>query len=295
MTAADLLLDTAVRRELHHAMILHGPSRETLRRVAIEITKRLLCPVRFCGGSCASCTKVDRGVHPDLHFATPADERKSISAEQVREIVSSASMRPYESQMKVFLIDPADAMSTTAANALLKTLEEPTRETAFILLTRSADLLLPTIRSRSQAVYVGPVVAAPAAGAPLQARRLAREADVLGGDPDAIAELAEVSLQTLARFATRRETAALLELSAIYAAAEPLADRVQLLASLLRDLAALPAGESVDPESASAIQERIAAPVLLDAAAGVLRAVQRFKVNVDARMAIEQALLRLTV
>lgn len=294
MTAIDLLLDTAARRELHHAIILHGPSRDTLRGLSLDIAKRLLCPDTFCGGTCKSCSKVDRGVHPDLHLVAAADDRKMISVEQVREVVSSASLRPYESHMKVFVIDPADAMSTTAANALLKTLEEPTRETAFILLTRSADLLLPTIRSRSQAVYIGAAGGAPAMrGSSAQARRLSSEADLLGGDVEVIAELAEETMRALARFAARRETAALLELAATYAGAEPVADRVLLLASILRDLASLPAGEMMDAEAARTVQERIPAASLLDAASGVMRAAQRFKVNVDARMAIEQALLRL--
>lgn len=294
MTAIELLLDTAARRELHHAIILHGPSRDTLRGLATDISKRLLCPDAICGGTCVSCSKVDRGVHPDLHMVAAADDRKMISVEQVREVVSSASLRPYESHMKVFVIDPADAMSTTAANALLKTLEEPTRETAFILLTRSADLLLPTIRSRSQAVYIGPAGGSqPIRGSSIQARRLSSETDLLGGDANAIEELTQETTRALARFAARRETAALLELAATYAGAEPVADRVLLLASVLRDLASLPPEEMLDPDSVRTIQERIPAASLLHAASATIRAAQRFKVNVDARMAIEQALLKL--
>ena len=72
-----------------------------------------------------------------------------------RDIVSEATLRPYEGRNKVFLIDPADGLSPSGSNSLLKTLEEPTRDTTFLLLTRSPDLLLPTIKSRSQHIYVG--------------------------------------------------------------------------------------------------------------------------------------------
>ena len=94
-------------------------------------------------------------MHPDVHFIEVAGERKMISVEQIRDIVAGAGMRPYEGRNKVFVIDPAEALSPGGSNSLLKTLEEPARDTVFILLTRSPDLLLPTIRSRSQAIYIG--------------------------------------------------------------------------------------------------------------------------------------------
>ncbi|HEY8132949.1 MAG TPA: AAA family ATPase, partial [Thermoanaerobaculia bacterium] len=153
--AATLLADTARRGELHHAVILHGPSADALRDAAMRIAKALNCTNRTTGDDCLACQRIERRIHPDVHFIEVGSERKLISVEQIREILSGASLRPYEGRNKVFIIDPADALSPGGSNSLLKTLEEPTRDTTFILLTRSPDLLLPTIRSRSQAIYVG--------------------------------------------------------------------------------------------------------------------------------------------
>ena len=122
-------------------------------------------------------------------------------------------MRPYEGRNKVFIIDPANALSLGGSNALLKTLEEPTRDTTFILLTRSPDLLLPTIRSRSQAIYVG-------------------------GEEPRDAELETFLRDALTRFATRRDSAALLSAAAAVAQHDDVSDAIALLGSVLCDAAA---------------------------------------------------------
>src|SRR5687767_15957853 len=93
-----------------------------------------------------------------------------ISIEQIRDLVSDATMRPYEGRAKVFIVDPADAVSPSGSNSLLKTLEEPSRDTNFLLITRSPDLLLPTIKSRSQAIYIGDT-SRPLTG-PLESQRI---------------------------------------------------------------------------------------------------------------------------
>ncbi|HEU4521834.1 MAG TPA: DNA polymerase III subunit delta', partial [Thermoanaerobaculia bacterium] len=148
-TAADLLLETARRGELHHSIILHGPSRDELRGLALSLAKTLNCVNGTTGDDCASCDRIERRIHPDVHFIEVAGDRKLISIDQIRELVAEATLRPYEGRTKVFIIDPAEGLSGHGANSLLKTLEEPTRDTTFALLTRAPDLLLPTIRSRS--------------------------------------------------------------------------------------------------------------------------------------------------
>ncbi|HKO00583.1 MAG TPA: hypothetical protein VJ032_02750, partial [Thermoanaerobaculia bacterium] len=153
--AATLLADTAKRGELAHAIILHGPAPDALRSAALRIAKSLNCVNRTTGDDCLACQRIDRNIHPDVHVIEVGSERKLISVEQIRDLVSSAVLRPYEGRNKVFIVDPADAVSPGGSNSLLKTLEEPTRDTTFILLTRSPELLLPTIRSRSQEIYVG--------------------------------------------------------------------------------------------------------------------------------------------
>src|SRR5438045_5521613 len=133
-----------------------------------------------------------------------------ISVEQIREVVNEAALRPYEGRYKVFIIDPADALSPGGSNSLLKTLEEPARDTVFILLTRAADLLLPTIRSRSQPIFIG-------------------------GAERRDAELEKAIDATLRRFAEKRDTAALLALAAMVASQDEVKDAIALLGRVLCD------------------------------------------------------------
>lgn len=286
-TVESLLIDTARRGELHHSVILHGPDATALRELAIRLAKTLNCERGDGDDACTSCSKIARGIHPDVHLTSVADDRKMISVEQIRSIVEQAGLRPYEARTKVFIIESADAMSAAGANALLKTLEEPTEDTAFFLLTRSADRLLITIRSRSQAIAIRPAVAEARddAGLEQRARAAARAAGI---DEEFAAQLAEATESKLVEWANG-DTTALLELGAIAGNVDDAAASMTLLASLLKDLAVSPAGER-----APAVRERAGTAALLRAADTLLRGALRLNVNVDARLAIEQALVELT-
>jgi len=109
--AAALLAETAKRGELHHAIILHGPAPDALRRAAIQIAKALNCVNKTQGDDCLACQRIERNIHPDVHIVEVGSERKMISVEQIRDLLSSASLRPYEGRNKVYIIDPADALS----------------------------------------------------------------------------------------------------------------------------------------------------------------------------------------
>ena len=115
-TTTSLLLDTARRGELHHAIILHGPSPSLLRETALRLAKTLNCVNGSTGDDCQSCQRIDRRTHPDVHFIEAAADKKLISIEQIREIVAEATLRPYEGRNKVFLIDPADGLSVSGSN-----------------------------------------------------------------------------------------------------------------------------------------------------------------------------------
>ena len=158
----------------------------------------------------------------------------------------------------MFIVDPADALSVSGSNALLKTLEEPTRDTTFVLLTRSYDLLLPTIRSRSQQIHVG-------------------------GEAPRDEELASFIRDGLARWAERGDTAALLAVAATVAGAEEVKDAMALLAEALAEAAATQRFANVPRER------------LLAAADGALAAIRNLTVNADARLTVEQALAALVV
>ncbi len=258
-SAAGLLLDTARRGELHYSIILHGPAHEELQALALDAAKALNCLNRTAGDDCTACQRIERRIHPDVHFIEVAGDRKQISVEQIRDIVENAVLRPYEGRTKVFIIDPASALTGSGSNALLKTLEEPARDTVFILLTRSPDLLLPTIRSRSQAIYVG-------------------------GDEPRDEELAAFLRDALTRFATRHDTAALLSAAAAVSQHDDLSDAIALLGSLLCDAAA---------GRIPAISDAVPRERLLAAADGTMAALRNLVVNADARLTVEQALASL--
>lgn len=288
-TTSSLVLDTAKRGELHHAVILHGPSAQPLRALAVRIAKTLNCLEGTTGDDCASCVRIDRRLHPDVHFAEVAGDKKQISIEQIREILSGASMRPYEGRNKVFIIDPADALSVAGSNSLLKTLEEPTRDTTFILITRTPDLLLQTIQSRAQKVYVSE--SARVLTGPQEARRI-REVALLeeGGD-----DLAANILDLLHRYATRNESAALLALAAVVSDHEPVKDAIALLGAILCDVVALDPSESLDGRKLSEIRERIPREKLLAAADTCMGAIRWLGVNADVRLLVEQVVAALVV
>ncbi|HYC57970.1 MAG TPA: hypothetical protein VEK79_00225 [Thermoanaerobaculia bacterium] len=279
-TTTSLILDTARRGELHHAIILHGPTPGLLRDVSLRIAKTLNCVNGSTGDDCLSCQRVDRRTHPDVHFVEAAADKKMISVDQIRALVEEATMRPYEGRTKVFVIDPADGLSPSGSNSLLKTLEEPTRDTAFLLLTRAPDLLLPTIRSRSQPVYISDT--SRALTGPREATRISQVALLDHGE-----ELAGDILDLLHRYATRGESAALLALAAIVSNHDDVKDAIALLGTVLCDVVALEPRESLDPKKLAEIRERIPAEKLLAAADTSMAAIRWLVVNADARLLVE--------
>jgi DNA polymerase III delta prime subunit len=285
-TTAALILDTARRGELHHAVILHGPSPSLLRDLAVRIAKTLNCLEGSTGDDCTSCQKIDRRTHPDIHFVEAAADRKLISIDQIRDLVGGASMRPYEGRNKVFLIDPADGLSISGSNSLLKTLEEPTPDTTFLLLTRSPDLLLPTIRSRSQSLYVGDT--SRQLTGPREAMRIRQVALIDEGE-----ELAAQTIDLLHRYATKGESAALLALASLVAGRDDIKDALALVAAILCDAVALEPKESLDPRKLAAIRENIPNEKLLAAADAAMGAIRWLNVNADTRLLAESVVAAL--
>jgi DNA polymerase III delta prime subunit len=286
MTASDLLLDTARRGELHHAIILHGPSPELLRDLAVRAAKSLNCLEGTSGDGCLSCVKIDRRLHPDVHFTELEGEKKMISIEQIRGIVGDASLRPFEGRTKVFIIDPADALSVSGSNSLLKTLEEPSRDTVFFLLTRSPDLLLPTIRSRSQSIYVGDTKRA--LSGPAEAIRTRQVALLDDGE-----DLAARMLDLLHRYATRGESAALLTIAALIASHDDAKDALALFATTVCGIAGLDPSQSADPAKLTEIRASVPRERLLAGADAAMAAIRAMTVNADIRLIAEQAVAAL--
>ncbi|MGC2061562.1 MAG: DNA polymerase III subunit delta' [Thermodesulfovibrionales bacterium] len=105
--------------------------------------------------ACASCTKIDAGVHPDFLLVAPED--RIIKIDEIRMIEEALSYKPFEGRRKVIIIDEAEAMNISAANAFLKTLEEPPAESVVILITAKPGALPDTIRSRCSRVNFYPL------------------------------------------------------------------------------------------------------------------------------------------
>ena len=157
------LWKAAERGVLHHAYLFEGPRGVGKRRVATELAMVVNCEqpdfaARPCR-TCSSCRAIASGAHPDIIALEPDPDKASrtIPIEAIREVIRQTQYHRHSARMRFILIDPAEAMLEPAANALLKTLEEPPSGTGFLLLSHNARSLLPTIRSRCQRVRFGAV------------------------------------------------------------------------------------------------------------------------------------------
>lgn len=145
------LLYSIQHGRVSHAYLLAGPEGSGKEALARALAIALLCSAPAKGdacGYCRSCRQAENHNHPDLHYIQPAGS--SIKIEQIRSVLRRASFRSYQGGRQVFLIKQAEAMTVEAANCLLKTLEEPARDTVFILLAARPQALLPTVLSRCQ-------------------------------------------------------------------------------------------------------------------------------------------------
>lgn len=170
-----------------HAYLFVGPNGVGKATVARLFAAALLCEVSGQHDEeCSSCRRVNSGNHPDL-VLVEADGASSLGVDQARMTISAANLTPVEGARKIILIAEAGLMTDSAANALLKTIEEPTASTMFLLVTESDDDLPATVASRCRTVQFGRVAEADlqtalekAGLAPQQAQDAAR---ISGGRP----------------------------------------------------------------------------------------------------------------
>ena len=140
--------------KLHHALLLAGPPGVGKAAFARRLAQALHCQsdvreLSVCG-ECRLCQLSKAGHAPDIVVTHPLEDRQTISIDQVRELVHNAGLTAHSSPFKVVIVEPAEALTRPASNALLKTLEEPPLGTHFLLVSHQPALLLPTIRSRCQ-------------------------------------------------------------------------------------------------------------------------------------------------
>jgi DNA polymerase III delta' subunit len=143
-----------LRADLPHALLITSPAGLGAYDFAVSIANQLICLQNgeLACGVCRACVALAAGSHPDFWQAGLLDEKKSIGVDQIRELSASLSMRPQAGKRQVALIWPAEAMTVAAANALLKTLEEPSADTVLLLVSEQPGSLLPTINSRCQRI-----------------------------------------------------------------------------------------------------------------------------------------------
>jgi DNA polymerase III subunit delta' len=153
---AGLLARSAGGGGLPPSLIFSGPAGSGAREMAVALAQALNClrPVAFdeaeardACGTCAACTRIARGMHPDVLVVVPGDTG-SIRIDQVRDVIDRSGFRPFEGRRRVVIVDEADMMAPPAQSALLKTLEEPPPSSVFVLVTSRPDMLLPTVQSR---------------------------------------------------------------------------------------------------------------------------------------------------
>jgi DNA polymerase III subunit delta' len=161
MAFADIIgQDTAIsvlRRALQHQRIPHaylfaGYDGVGKKYTAITLAKALNCKQLTADACdhCSSCHKIETGNHPDVRVIEP--DGQTIKIEQIRALQHDVGYKPYEGRRKVYIIDSAEALGVEAANALLKTLEEPSADSILILVTTNQYALLPTVISRCQLI-----------------------------------------------------------------------------------------------------------------------------------------------
>lgn len=150
------LLDSGLRAgRLPHALLLSGPPQIGKRTLALALAAALICPSeeKPCG-QCRSCRLVAQGVHPDVRLVTAGDSERGrdgvLKIDQIRELQREAALAPMEAPRKVFILRELERANLPAANALLKTLEEPPAQVALLLTSARPHALLPTIISRCQ-------------------------------------------------------------------------------------------------------------------------------------------------
>jgi DNA polymerase III subunit delta' len=145
--------------ELPHALLFTGPESVGKSTIAEWLVAAMLCrdaEEKPCG-RCLSCRKLRSGNHPDFVLVEPEDRTAHIKIDQIRDVERFLALTPVESAHKLVLIRSFEQATLGAANALLKTLEEPPAYAHLLLLAANADLLLATIVSRTQQIALRPV------------------------------------------------------------------------------------------------------------------------------------------
>lgn len=154
----DALVRAIVRDRLPHALLFAGAQGVGKMTFARQLAKAVTCHQPVDGDACDACLgcrQGDAGEHPDVRVYEP--EGTLLKIAQMRELAREAQYQPFDGRRRVMIVDSVHQMRDEAANAMLKTLEEPPPTTLIVLVTDQPYALLQTIRSRCQTLWFAPV------------------------------------------------------------------------------------------------------------------------------------------
>lgn len=159
--AVNLLKEHVAQKKLRHAYLITGSQGLGKRTLALRLSQAVLCtqptaPGDPCG-VCANCRRLAKMEHPDLSVVQPELTGGTLKVDQIRDLQHTLSLSPYEAAYRIALLLHFENANPSAANALLKTLEEPGPQVLLLLTADSPENLLPTVVSRCQVLRLGSV------------------------------------------------------------------------------------------------------------------------------------------
>jgi DNA polymerase-3 subunit delta' len=313
-TALDRLTKMVASHRVPPSLLFCGPEGTGKLDAALNLAKALNCESNDGGGdacdTCASCLRIGDGGFPDVRLISREGPGGQIKADAVRQVVSESPFRPFEGKKRVYIFQDADRMNPTAANTLLKTLEEPPSWTVLVLLTANENAILPTLLSRCQKFRFLPLSPQDVAAiltrereVPPQEAKLA--AGVSGGNLNRAMALVE-GLETLRTEALRIASlpaegtgrAQLISLAGRLAKDKQLPDILRVTVCLLRDLASITGGGSAlhteSMNEMATLAKRAPLSAWLDAYLRVEEAIHNLEVRyTNKRITLEQTFFKL--